>query len=71
MPPARWTRTALHCILGTNPHTMVRTIHGLGYQFQAHSPFFLIQSIQIFLVLLLPVYLFEHEYYQKYCRQLT
>lgn len=66
MPSARWTLTAPHSWV--SPHTVVRTIHGLGYPFQAHSPFFLIQSIQIFLALLLPVYLFEHEYYQKYCQ---
>ena len=69
MPPARWTLTALHSWLV--PHAMVRTIHGLGYPFQAHSPFFLIQFIQFFLALLLLAYLFEREYYQKYCQQLT
>lgn len=111
MPPTRWTHTALHSWLV--PHAMVRTIHGLGYPFQAHSPFFwsyalsIIQeqchnlciyiisipcsgdyrlklqcalysmnsrfcvAIQLFLVLLFPACLFEREYYQKYCQQLT
>lgn len=45
MPPARWTHTALHSWLV--PHAMVRTIHGLGYPFQAHSPFFWSYTLSI------------------------